>query len=209
VRPDRNAHAERFASKRWKSCSSAFRPACGSTKQRSAASDNEFREAMQNSRTPVEMAEEVRTKNSSAAESGKNGGPNKRCVLPRTGCGSRFRAAQGRALSRRKVEGFDIRENGGNAKALDRAAAYRGAHTWIPSGKFSLKSRRLLAKSSHRRSVRGFEQMRNQLAISIFSARLLGSTLGLREIISAALPEGATLRRARRGALTMRLGICA
>src|SRR6202051_3061403 len=63
----------------------------------------------------------------------------------------------------------------------------RRAHTSDSAcGNFAWKSGDRLRTSSQSKKASGVSsQMRNQLAISSFSARLLGSTLGLRAIISA------------------------
>src|SRR5216684_3654837 len=147
-----------------------------------------------------DVAEEINDEEFIGSESGKDGSPNQRRVLAADGFAVLgFEQLQPDGLDiGTEVEGFHVE---GKRRQLQGAGIEQrfagGAHiSDSVRGNFARKSDACLRTSSQSKKASGVSsQMRNQLAISTFSARLLGSTLGLREIISARrLPRRAMFR---------------
>src|SRR6266481_6140510 len=147
-----------------------------------------------------DVAEEINDEEFIGSESGKDGSPNQRRVLAADGFAVLgFEQLQPDGLDiGTEVEGFHVE---GKRRQLQGAGIEQrfagGAHiSDSVRGNFARKSDACLRTSSQSKKASGVSsQMRNQLAISTFSARLLGSTLGLREIISARrFPRRATFK---------------
>src|SRR5580692_7932353 len=85
-----------------------------------------------------------------------------------------------------EVERFDVEREGGKFKCTGRRTGGKTHSNVSASGNLARKSGACFRTSSQSKNASGVSsQMRNQLAISTFSSRLCGSTLWLREIISA------------------------
>src|ERR1700676_4208973 len=146
----------------------------------------------------IEVAGGIHHKEFVGGERGENGSPNQSSVV----ASHRLAAFRSQEF---ESHGFDVsaeiepldvhREWWQLQRAGVERRLSRRAHTSDSAcGNFAWKSGDCLRTSSQSKKASGVSsQMRNQLAISSFSARLLGSTFGFRAIISARrLPRRAT-----------------